>query len=67
MILSLEAALADSAVVAEIAKATGATVDQVRAVAAALGELPFEQTVRICGTAAGQKFTAKQRQARRKR
>lgn len=44
--------LIDSVALTEAAKQAGITIDQARAFAAQLGELPADQTVRICGEAA---------------
>ncbi len=62
---SFEEALADSAVLNDIAKRSGATPEQVRAVLAALGNMEAEDVVRMCGTAAKDRLRAINRQTRR--
>ncbi len=57
-------ALADSYALVEIAQKTGITAAQARMVAAALGDLPAEQVVRLAGLASRDQQRQRERMAR---
>jgi hypothetical protein len=57
--------LADSQALTEIAIKCGVTIAQARLVAAALGELPAEQVIRLCGVARERRIQQINRETRR--
>jgi hypothetical protein len=65
MARSFAEALEDSVIIADIATRAGLSPAQVKRVAAAFGDLPAEQVVRLCGTAAAERLREKNRETRK--